>query len=111
VSENIRVISVIGRYLEHARIFYFENHGEEKIYIGSADWMTRNLSRRVEAVVPIEDPDLQRELRMVLDIQLQDNRHAWDMHPDGHYVQRLPADGEEERASQNVLMMRALAHS
>ena len=110
VSENIRVISVIGRYLEHARIFYFENHGDEKIYIGSADWMTRNLSRRVEAVVPIEDPDLKRELRMILDIQLQDNRHAWDMHPDGHYVQRLPSDGEEERASQNVLMVRALAH-
>jgi len=60
--------------------------------------------------VPIEDPDLKRELRMILDIQLQDNRQAWDMHPDGHYVQRLPCDGEEERASQRLLMMRALAH-
>jgi len=110
VSENIRVISVIGRYLEHARIFYFENHGEEKIYIGSADWMTRNLNRRVEAVVPIEDPDLKRELRMILDIQLQDNLKAWDMHPDGHYVQRRPSEGEEDRASQSLLMVRALAH-
>jgi len=110
VSENIRVISVIGRYLEHARIFYFENHGKEEIYIGSADWMTRNLNRRVEAVVPIEDTNLKRELRMILDIQLQDNRQAWDMHPDGHYVQRRPADGEEERASQSLLMMRALAN-
>ena len=110
VSENIRVISVIGRYLEHARIFYFKNHGEEKIYIGSADWMTRNLNRRVEAVVPIEDPDLKRELRMILDIQLQDNRQAWDMDPDGHYVQRRPANGEEERSSQSLLMVRALGN-
>jgi polyphosphate kinase len=111
VSENIRVISVIGRYLEHARIFYFENHGKEKIYIGSADWMTRNLNRRVEAVVPIEDPKLQRELRMILDIQLQDNRHAWDMHPDGQYVQRRPSEGEAERSSQSLLMARALGNT
>jgi len=108
VSENIQVISVIGRYLEHARIFYFENHGKEEIYIGSADWMTRNLNRRIEAVVPIEEPNLKRELRMILDIQLHDNRQAWDMYPDGQYVQRHPSNGEEERASQSLLMARAL---
>jgi polyphosphate kinase len=110
VSENIRVISVIGRYLEHSRIFYFENRGEEDIYIGSADWMTRNLDRRVEAVVPIEDASLKQELKAVLNILLEDNRQAWEMRPDGQYAQRHVASGEEERASQPRLMARALAH-
>lgn len=110
VSENIRVISVIGRYLEHSRVFYFENRGEEDIYIGSADWMTRNLDRRVEAVVPIEDASLKQELKVVLNILLEDNRQAWEMRPDGQYVQRQVASGEEERASQPRLMARALAH-
>lgn len=110
VSENIRVVSVIGRYLEHSRIFFFENRGQDEIYIGSADWMTRNLDRRVEAVVPIEDARLKQELRAVLKILLDDNRQAWDMRPDGQYVQRRPSNGEEERASQPRLMARALAN-
>ena len=106
-SETIRVISIVGRFLEHARIFYFANAGKPEHYIGSADWMTRNLDARVEATVPIENPRLQEEVRAVLDLQLADNVKAWDMRPDGSYVQRTPAPGDEARSSQDLLMQRA----
>ena len=92
VSENIRVISIIGRFLEHSRIFYFYNEGHQRYYIGSADWMPRNLDRRVEAVVPIEAEKLQSELSELLQICLNDNRQAWEMQPDGTYTQRHPED-------------------
>jgi len=111
VSENIRVISIIGRYLEHARIFCFHNGGQEAFYIGSADWMTRNLDRRVEAVTPVEDPALCQELAETLQTMLRDNRQAWDLQSDGRYVQRRPAEGEAERASQVTLMARTLARA
>jgi polyphosphate kinase len=88
ISENIQVISVIGRFLEHSRIFYFHNNGREEIFIGSADWMTRNLDRRVEAVTPVEAPELIRDLQEILGILLADGRQAWDLQPDGHYKQR-----------------------
>lgn len=104
ISENIRVISVIGRFLEHSRIFYFHNRGQEEFFIGSADWMTRNLDRRVEAVTPVEDPKLQQELQDILATMLQDNRQAWDLQSDGTYVQRRPADDESERGTQHTLM-------
>jgi len=108
VSENIRVVSVVGRHLEHSRIFYFFNDGSEAVYIGSADWMPRNLDRRVEAVTPVEDPDLVADLKDLLAIMLSDNRHAWDLQPDGHYCQRQPEEGEEERSAQDILMGLAL---
>ncbi|MGL5510032.1 MAG: polyphosphate kinase 1, partial [Microcoleaceae cyanobacterium] len=79
LSENIRVISIIGRYLEHSRIFYFYNQGEEEVFIGSADWMPRNLKRRVEAITPIQDPDLLKDIEEVLGIMLSDNRQAWEL--------------------------------
>jgi polyphosphate kinase len=107
-SETIRVVSIVGRYLEHARIFYFGNAGAPEYFIGSADWMSRNLDARVEAIAPVEDPRLQEELKAVLDLQLGDNVKAWDMQPDGSYVQRHPAPGEEPRSSQDLLMQRAL---
>ena len=107
-SETIRVISIVGRMLEHARIFYFANGGTPEYYIGSADWMTRNLDARVEAAVPIENPRLQEEVQAILDLQLADNCKAWDMQSDGSYVQRHPAPGEEPRSSQELLMQRAL---
>ena len=107
-SETIRVISIVGRYLEHARIFCFGNAGKPEYYIGSADWMTRNLDARVEAIAPVEDPRLQEELKTILDLQLADNVKAWDMQADGSYVQRNPAPGEEPRSSQDLLMQRAL---
>ncbi|MES1245394.1 MAG: polyphosphate kinase 1 [Acidobacteriota bacterium] len=107
-SETIRVISIVGRFLEHARIFCFANGGRPEYFFGSADWMARNLDSRVEAIVPVEDPRVQEELRTILDLQLADNVKAWDMQPDGSYVQRRPADGEEPRSSQELLMQRAL---
>ncbi|MGC1395583.1 MAG: polyphosphate kinase 1 [Coleofasciculaceae cyanobacterium] len=104
LSENIRVISIIGRYLEHSRIFYFHNQGSEEVYIGSADWMSRNLDRRVEAVVPIENPDSLKDLQEILGVMLADNRQAWDLQPDGQYIQRQPTDNNKEQNSQQILM-------
>jgi polyphosphate kinase len=93
ISDNVRVISIIGRFLEHSRIFYFYNDGAPQYYIGSADWMRRNLSSRVEAAVPIEDPRLQEYLWFILQSSLEDHRQAWEMLPDGRYRQRLPWSG------------------
>ena len=107
-SDKIRVISIIGRFLEHSRIFYFHNNGEEEIYIGSADWMTRNLSRRVEAVTPIESPEIFRDLQEILGVMLADNRKAWELQPDGTYVQRKPAKDEEIRNTHETFMEMAL---
>ncbi len=105
LSENIRVVSIVGRYLEHSRIFYFHNRGEEEVFIGSADWMPRNLNRRVEAVTPVEDPDLMKDLQEILGIMLSDNRQAWDLQADGTYVQRSPLkDAAGESSSQKILM-------
>ncbi|MEA2563159.1 MAG: polyphosphate kinase [Acidobacteriota bacterium] len=106
-SETIRVISIVGRFLEHARIFRFANGGRPEHFIGSADWMSRNLDFRVEAVVPVEEPRLQEELDAVLDLELGDNVKAWEMRPDGSYVRRRPGKGEEPRSSQDLLMQRA----
>ncbi len=87
-SDNIRVVSVIGRFLEHHRIFHFANAGNPEYFIGSADWMQRNLDNRVEAVVPIEARAMKVQLRLILETCLEDQRNAWDMQPDGRYVQR-----------------------
>ncbi|MEA5448931.1 polyphosphate kinase 1 [Leptolyngbya sp. CCNP1308] len=108
VSETIRVISVIGQFLEHSRIFCFHNSGEPEYYIGSADWMTRNLDRRVEAIVPIEDPKLIKELQNILDVLQADNRQAWEMASDGTFTQRRPLEGEEERGTHATLKAYAL---
>jgi polyphosphate kinase len=107
-SETIRVQSIVGRFLEHGRIFYFANGGKPEYFLGSADWMSRNLDYRVEAIVPVEEPRLQEELKGILDLQLADNVKAWDMRADGSYVQRQPAAGEPPRSSQDLLMQRAL---
>ncbi|WP_072620527.1 polyphosphate kinase 1 [Spirulina major] len=104
VSDNINVISIVGNLLEHSRIFYFHNQGTEEIYIGSADWMRRNLDRRVEAVTPIDDPTLRADLQEILGIMLADNRQAWELQPDGSYVQRHPPAPDQSRSSQKLLM-------
>jgi polyphosphate kinase len=106
VSANIRVISILGRFLEHSRAMVFANGGADKVWISSADWMPRNLDRRVEAAVPIENPKHRMEIRRVLEGMLTDNRQAWDMMPDGSYVQRTPALGESERATHTFLIER-----
>lgn len=110
VSDNIRVISIIGQFLEHSRIIYFQNGGKEMFLLGSADWMPRNLDRRVEVMVPIADPTLQGELKAILTLCLEDNRQAWDMAADGSYHQRRPQAGEAMRSAQGQLMALA-SHS
>jgi polyphosphate kinase len=105
VSENIRVISIVGRFLEHSRIFYFRNGGDETVLIGSADLMVRNLDRRVEILFPIEDPKLIRHLREeVLGIYLADNVKARLMKPDGSYERLAPAPGTKAINSQEWLL-------
>jgi polyphosphate kinase len=103
LSETITVHSIVGRFLEHARIFYFENGGAPEWYIGSADWMTRNLDHRVEAVTPVESIPLREQLRFILAVSLSDNRRRWVMQRDGSYEQLSP-DGEPVRDTQRILM-------
>ncbi len=104
LSETIRVYSTLGRFLEHGRIFRFENGGDPEFFIGSADWMSRNLSRRMEAVAPVCDPLLKAELDEILRVYEADNCSAWDMQPDGSYVRRRPAEGEPCRGAQQVFI-------
>lgn len=108
ISENIRVISIVGRFLEHSRIYYFYNNGQEEIYIGSADWMRRNLDRRVEVITPIKDADIAKDLQEILGIMLADNRQAWELQPDGSYIQRRPGEDCPETSSQKILLNMAL---
>jgi polyphosphate kinase len=108
VSENIKVISIIGRFLEHSRIFYFHNAGNEEIYIGSADWMPRNLDRRVEAITPLEDLEVRKDVQEILGIMLADNRQAWELTSDGTYQQRRPQEGEKEQGTHQTLMKTTL---
>jgi len=110
-SETIRVRSIVGRFLEHARLFYFHNGGAGEYYFGSADWMRRNLEFRVEAVVPVEDTALQAELRAILDLQLADNANAWELTGGGAWVRRRPAAGEAPCDSQAQLMARSSERS
>ena len=100
LSENIRVFSVLGRFLEHARIYRFENGGDPEYFIGSADWMRRNLDARMETIMPVLDRGIQAELGHMLDVYESDNCTAWDMQPDNSYLRRVPAEGEEPRPSQ-----------
>ncbi len=102
VSDNIRVISIVGRFLEHSRVFYFGNDGAGEYYFGSADWMPRNFDRRVEAIVPVEDVRWHPKLASLLETCLSDNRQAWDLAHDGSYAQRRPID-EPERATHRLL--------
>ncbi len=104
LSENIRVFSVLGRFLEHGRIYGFMNAGSPEYFIGSADWMKRNLDRRVETVAPVEDPALIAELEEILRTAEDDNHTAWDLRSDGSYVRRRPAKGEKPRPSQKAFM-------
>jgi polyphosphate kinase len=108
VSDNINVISIIGRFLEHSRIFYFHNDGNEEVYIGSADWMGRNLNRRVEAITPVEEKKLAQDLQEILGIMLADNRQAWELQNDGSYIQRKPSDEKHAQSTQEILMELAM---
>ena len=100
VSINIRVRSIVGRFLEHSRIFYFSNNGKEEVYLGSADWMYRNLSRRVELVFPVKEPRLRDHLKAVLDAYLDDNVNARELRADGTYVRVKCGENEKRRDAQ-----------
>ena len=104
LSENIRVHSIVGRYLEHSRCYYFYNKGEESFWIGSADWMHRNLDARVEILTPVESSGLKKYLWFMLNLYLNDNRQRWMMKPDGHYIRVDRKKGEESRSTHNILM-------
>ncbi len=98
ISDNIRVYSVLGRYLEHSRIFYFQDGGKEELYLGSADLMQRNLNHRVEAVFPVSDPQYIKYLRdYVLKAYFRDDCHTREMQADGSYKRLHPKDGSKEK--------------
>ncbi len=104
VSDSIRVISIVGRFLEHSRAFYFLNGGAEEVYLGSADWMPRNLDRRIEAVTPIADPAHRQALRDLLLLMWEDDRQAWELRSDGTYEQRHPSDPAADRSTHRRLI-------
>jgi polyphosphate kinase len=104
VSENIRVVSLVGRFLEHARIFAFSEGEDEQIYLGSADLMQRNLDRRVETAFPLRERHHRERVRRLLDLQLADNANGWELGSDGTFERRHPGDGEEQVDSQRILL-------
>ncbi len=108
LSPTIRAFSVVGRFLEHSRIYCFINGGETEYYIGSADWMRRNLDNRVETIIPILHAESKQQLAEIFEVYDRDNCSAWDCQPDGQYLRREPAPGEPRRAAQEMFMPRAL---
>lgn len=107
VSENIHVRSIVGNFLEHSRIFYFENNGYPEIYMGSADWMPRNLDKRVEILFPVEDESLKKEVISILETQLSDNQKAHILQPDGSY-HKVDKRGKKPINSQMLFCQRAI---
>jgi polyphosphate kinase len=102
LSENIKVISIVGKYLEHARIFYFK-HSSPQVYFASADWMTRNLDKRIELMTPAIDEHVSEKLLEIINLQLKDNVQARELNCDGTYMSILPKDGEKEIDSQKLM--------
>ncbi|MBI5667592.1 MAG: polyphosphate kinase 1 [Chloroflexi bacterium] len=106
VSENIRVLSHVGRFLEHARVYYFQNAPpDQRVYLGSADLMRRNLYNRVEVVFPVLEPNLQHRVLRMLATYLRDNQSAWELQPDGHYERVIPREGEALVDAQQMFML------
>jgi polyphosphate kinase len=106
VSDNIRVRSIIGRFLEHSRVYYFHSNGEEKVYCASADWMDRNVFRRVEICFPIDNPEMKQRLIGDLDLCLQDNQGTWELQADGRWLRRAPQPGSEAVSLQQALLLK-----
>ncbi|MDQ3430131.1 MAG: polyphosphate kinase 1 [Actinomycetota bacterium] len=104
VSENIRVVSLVGRFLEHARVFTFGEGEDERIYLGSADLMQRNLDRRVETAFPLRERRHREKVRRLLDLQLSDTANGWELKTEGKFERRLPGEGEEPLDSQSILL-------
>lgn len=103
MSENIKVVSIVDRYLEHSRIFYFQNGSDSEIYLASADWMPRNLERRVELMFPILDKKVFKEVKSILDVYFEDNCNAHELKKDGEWIPVLLEEGQSKRRSQELL--------
>jgi polyphosphate kinase len=106
LSENIRVISIVDRYLEHSRIFFFANGGNEEVYLSSADWMPRNLERRVELMFPVLQADIREEVRDILEACFRDNQQSWQLDADGVWARRTPEKDEEPFRAQECFLAR-----
>lgn len=102
LSDNITVRSIVGRYLEHSRIYYFYNDGQEEVYISSADWMYRNLSKRVETMGIVEDKEIQKQIKKILDLYLQDNMKSYELQADGRYIR--VSDGKRPMSAQSAML-------
>ena len=111
VSENISVVSVLGRFLEHSRIYTFERGDERRVYTGSADLMQRNLYKRIELIIPVENPSVQAEMVGILDLSLADNVGAWTLDSEGTWTRRERAEGEEELSVQATLIEHSAART
>ncbi len=105
LSENIKVTSIIGRFLEHSRIFWFNNDGDAEVFIGSADWMRRNLDRRVEAVTPIEDNKIKKEIKHLLDFYLEENKDSWNMQSDGSYTKNPILNDKKKYIQEKIIKL------
>jgi polyphosphate kinase len=106
VSHNIQVRSIIGRFLEHSRIYYFLNGGDEKIFLSSADWMERNLDKRIETCFPVEGKKLITRVKKELESYLTDNTQAWALQSDGSYLRCSPTGNQNSRSAQAMLFER-----
>src|SRR5690554_7808376 len=104
VSDNIHVRSIVGRFLEHSRVYYFQNGDSPEIYCASADWMVRNLQNRVETCFPIENRKLAKRVKEELDLYLKDNSQSWVLQPDGEYLRNVPGEDEERVSAQKCLL-------
>jgi polyphosphate kinase len=109
LSKGIRVRSILGRFLEHSRIMYFQNGGNEELYFGSADLMRRNLDGRVEAIAAVKSPPLKKQLKFLLELAFSDNVSSWSLHGDGHWTRRRPGDKEPPLDYQQQLMLKPTA--
>ena len=105
LSENIKVTSIIGRFLEHSRIFWFNNDGDAEVFIGSADWMRRNLDRRVEAVTPIEEQKIKKEIKHLLDSYLEANKDSWNMQSDGSYTKSQILNDKKKYIQEKIIKL------
>ena len=105
LSENIKVTSIIGRFLEHSRIFWFNNDGDAEVFIGSADWMRRNLDRRVEAVTPIEEHKIKKEIKHLLDSYLEANKDSWNMQSDGSYTKNQILNDKKKYIQEKIIKL------
>jgi polyphosphate kinase len=109
VSENIRVRSIVGRFLEHSRVYYFHSNGDERVFCSSADWMDRNFFRRVEVCFPVSDEELKARIISDLDTLLSDNCQAWELCADGDYRPITPKPGSGELVSAQMSLLKQMA--